>query len=77
MFQKFAEATGLPRASANTLRKGATTNYRQDPTMSLKEHVIMDHSSKTADLHYDQSRTMEQVNTNARIISVSFLPVCR
>ena len=47
--------------SANTLRKGATTNLLEDPIMKNKESTVMDHSEKTADLHYDQGRTRTQV----------------
>ena len=61
MFQKFADAVGLPSASANTLQKGATTNLLEDPIMKNKESTVMDHSEKTADLHYDQGRTRTQV----------------
>ena len=61
MFKTFAKATGLPNATANVLRKSATTNLRKDSKMSQKEPTIMDHSQRTADHYYDQSRTIEQV----------------
>lgn len=61
MFKVFVDTTGLAKASANTLRKGATTKLREDAQMSAKESVIMDHSDKTADHYYDQSRTSDQV----------------
>ena len=61
-FKKFASVVGLPKASANTIRRGATTNLRKDPVMSAKEPIIMDHSAKVADHHYDQGRTVDQVS---------------
>ena len=61
-FKMFAEAAGLPKASANTLRKGATTKLREDPGMKGSEPEIMDHSKRVADQHYDQGRTNLQVS---------------
>ena len=61
MFKDFAKTTGLPSASTNTLRKGATTVFREDSNMRSLEPVIMDHSNRVADLNYDQGRTKLQV----------------
>ena len=60
-FQHFSEAVGLPSASANTLRKSATTKIRRDASLKTNEPVIMDHTAGVADKFYDQSRTAVQV----------------
>ena len=70
MFKMFSETVGLPRASANTLRKAGTTNLREDPAMAVKEPVVMDHTKKTADLYYDQGRTSDQVSGSESMIAV-------
>ena len=60
-FAQFAKVGGLPGATTNTLRKGATTKFRENPEMRPMESVIMDHSEGVAVHHYDQGRTSQQV----------------
>ena len=62
MYKKFASTSGLPHASANTLRKGATSALMTDPKMRTLESETLGHTVKVAAEFYDQGAQQRKVS---------------
>ena len=62
MYKKFAQASGLPFASANTLRKEATTNLMSDPDMRKMESETLGHTERVRAEFYDQGSQERKVS---------------
>ena len=66
-YQKFADESKLPSASANTIRQTATTAYRNDPKIRAHESRDMDHNENVATDHYDKGVQERKVRNRQRI----------
>ena len=62
MYKKFASTSGLPHASANTLRKGATSSLMTDPKMRTLEPETLGHTAVVGAEFYDQGSQQRKVS---------------